>query len=56
MTSFRSIFTRTDRHTFVDPDYAYTDEEAEAIEAHKQHYADFIDKLPVQRQTSHKSK
>ena len=50
------MFTRTDRHTYVDPDYAYTDEETAAVEAHKQYYADFIDKHRVQRERREKSK
>lgn len=41
----RTIFTHEERHTYVDPDYAYTDEEAEAIQAHKQYYKDYIDYL-----------
>lgn len=42
---YRTIFTRTGRHNYADPDYSYTDEEMAAIEAHKQHYKSFVDEL-----------
>lgn len=42
---FRTIFTRFGRHNYVDADYSYTDEEMAAIEAHKNHYRQFINKL-----------
>lgn len=38
----RTIFTHTDRYNFVDPDYAYTDEEMEAVKSHKKHYVEYI--------------
>ena len=49
------MFTGTLRHTYIDPDYAYSDEEAFAIMQHKQYYADFISNLRDKRQCgSHK--
>ena len=46
---FRTIFTHADRHTYVDPDYAYTDEEASVVAQHKQYYIDYIAFLREQR-------
>jgi len=42
---FRTIFTGAKRHTFIDPDYSYTDAEAQTINQHKQKYIDFIETL-----------
>ncbi len=53
---FRSVFTRSDRYTFVDPDYGYTDEETRAIEQHKQQYDDFIHNLREKRQAREKNR
>lgn len=41
----RTIFTRAGRHNYADPDYSYTDEEMAAIEAHREHYKNFVDDL-----------
>ena len=52
----RNIFTRTIRHNYVDPDYAYTDEEAEAVRQHKQYYSDFIEDLRERRRLKMQNK
>ncbi|XP_068124444.1 cilia- and flagella-associated protein 47 [Hyperolius riggenbachi] len=41
-TQYRTIFTKTDRYTYVDPDYAYTEEEEEKKQSHKDYYTDYI--------------
>lgn len=41
----RTIFAGIARHNYVDPDYAYTDDQMEAIRRHKQFYIDFIESL-----------
>ena len=48
-TCFRTIFTGVKRHTYVDPDYSYTDSEARLIQQHKQRYIDFIEALRTKR-------
>ena len=53
---FRTVFTRSERHTYVDPDYAFTDEEADAIMTHKQYYTDFIDYLRETRKNKIRAK
>ena len=47
--SYQTIFTRRERHTYVDPDYAYEDEEAIAVKRHRQYYIDFIRQLKEKR-------
>ncbi|XP_069495471.1 cilia- and flagella-associated protein 47 [Ambystoma mexicanum] len=42
---YRTIFTKVERHTYVDPDYAYTDEEEAQRQAHKDQYAEYIRRL-----------
>jgi len=37
------------RHTYIDPDYSYTDSEAKLIQRHKQRYIDFIERLRTKR-------
>ncbi|XP_078698604.1 cilia- and flagella-associated protein 47-like isoform X8 [Branchiostoma floridae x Branchiostoma belcheri] len=39
---YRTIFTKAERHTFVDPDYAYTEEEEQKKHEHKQKYIGFL--------------
>ncbi len=53
---FRTIFTSEDRHTYVDPDYAYTDEEAREIQKHKDMYKAFLDDLQEKRITQKRNK
>ena len=40
--SIRTIFTKTERHTYVDPDYAYDEEELADVMAHKNKYNDYL--------------
>ena len=49
INDFRTIFTGAKRHTYLDPDYSYTDTETELICRHKQIYIDFIDGLRKKR-------
>ncbi|XP_029458968.1 cilia- and flagella-associated protein 47 [Rhinatrema bivittatum] len=46
---YRTIFTRVDRYNYVDPDFAFTDEEEAERQVHKDHYADYIKGLREQR-------
>ena len=46
---FRTPFTREERYNYVDPDYAYTDEERKEIEAHKNMYNQIFDEQRFQR-------
>ncbi|XP_041462969.1 cilia- and flagella-associated protein 47-like isoform X1 [Lytechinus variegatus] len=39
---YKTIFTKTDRHTYVDPDYAYDEEELADVMAHKNKYNDYL--------------
>ena len=56
MSYYRTIFSHFDRYTFVDPDYAYTDEEAEAVAAHKQYYVDYIAYIRDRRKRQQETK
>ena len=42
MLIFRAMFTQTNRYSYVDPDYAYTDYEAGEIKAHRDKYIKYI--------------
>ncbi|XP_013416633.1 cilia- and flagella-associated protein 47 isoform X1 [Lingula anatina] len=46
---YRTIFTKMERYNFVDPDYAYTDEETKALESHKQYYVDCVEEMRKNR-------
>ncbi|XP_027494225.1 cilia- and flagella-associated protein 47 isoform X1 [Corapipo altera] len=46
---YRTIFTKTERYNFIDPEFAYTDSERKSIEAHKKYYDDFISSLRQHR-------
>ncbi|XP_039602238.1 cilia- and flagella-associated protein 47-like [Polypterus senegalus] len=46
---YRTIFTKTLRYNYVDPDYAYTEEEDEQRKAHREYYAHFLKSLREQR-------
>ena len=52
----RTLFTGADRHNYIDPDYAYTDEEIMSIEKHKLVYKKYIDDLRFAREEKHRSK
>ena len=49
VTEFRTIFTGAPRHTYIDPDYSFTDSEARQIQQHKELYIDFIEMLRRRR-------
>ncbi|KFV44411.1 Uncharacterized protein CXorf22, partial [Tyto alba] len=42
---YRTIFTKTERYNYIDPEFSYTDCERLSKEAHKEYYADFISSL-----------
>ncbi|NXB44911.1 CFA47 protein, partial [Leucopsar rothschildi] len=46
---YRTIFTKTERYNYVDPEFAYTDSERQLREANKKHYVDFISHLRQRR-------
>ena len=51
---FRTLFTGIERYTFVDPDYAFTDQEEQQKVEHKQKYLDYIATLRQNRQADKK--
>ncbi|KFV99799.1 Uncharacterized protein CXorf22, partial [Eurypyga helias] len=46
---YRTIFTKTERYSYIDPEFSYTDSERLSKEAHKEYYADFISSLRQHR-------
>ena len=52
----RTLFTGTERYTYVDPDYALTDEEEKLKQKHKQKYLDYIEDLRQCRIAEDKSR
>ncbi|NWH91471.1 CFA47 protein, partial [Aegithalos caudatus] len=46
---YRTIFTKTERYNYVDPEFAYTDFEQLLRKANKKHYIDFISSLRQRR-------
>nr|XP_033803452.1 cilia- and flagella-associated protein 47 isoform X2 [Geotrypetes seraphini] len=46
---YRTIFTKVERYTYVDPDFAFTDEEQAKREVHKELYAKYIVSLRERR-------
>lgn len=46
---FRTPFTREERYNYVDPDYAYTDDERKQIEMHENAYNQLFDEQRFQR-------
>ena len=41
----RTLFTGLYRHTYIDPDYAHTDDQREVVQHNKDFYAAFINSL-----------
>ncbi|XP_069827114.1 cilia- and flagella-associated protein 47 [Dendropsophus ebraccatus] len=41
-THYRTIFTKIERYNYVDPDYAYTEDEEKSKQAHKDYYSNYI--------------
>ncbi|KFQ17979.1 Uncharacterized protein CXorf22, partial [Merops nubicus] len=46
---YRTIFTKTERYSYIDPEFSYTDCERLSKEAHKEYYADYISSLRQRR-------
>ncbi|NXJ91059.1 CFA47 protein, partial [Corythaixoides concolor] len=46
---YRTIFTKTERYNYVDPEFSYTECEQLSKEAHKEYYKDFISSLRQRR-------
>ncbi|XP_010076294.1 PREDICTED: uncharacterized protein CXorf22 homolog, partial [Pterocles gutturalis] len=46
---YRTIFTKTERYNYIDPEFSYTDSERLSKEARKEYYADFISSLRQRR-------
>ncbi|XP_072195940.1 cilia- and flagella-associated protein 47 [Excalfactoria chinensis] len=46
---YRTIFTKTERYNYIDPEFSYTDSELLSKEVHKEYYADFISSLRQHR-------
>ncbi|KFV47344.1 Uncharacterized protein CXorf22, partial [Gavia stellata] len=46
---YRTIFTKTERYNYIDPEFSYTDCERLSKEAHKEYYANFISSLRQRR-------
>ncbi|KFQ02102.1 Uncharacterized protein CXorf22, partial [Haliaeetus albicilla] len=46
---YRTIFTKTERYNYIDPEFSYTDCERLSKEEHKEYYADFISSLRQRR-------
>ncbi|XP_075347998.1 cilia- and flagella-associated protein 47 [Mycteria americana] len=46
---YRTIFTKTERYNYIDPEFSHTDCERLSKEAHKEYYADFISSLRQRR-------
>ncbi|XP_053790649.1 cilia- and flagella-associated protein 47 isoform X2 [Vidua chalybeata] len=46
---YRTIFTKTERYNYVDPEFAYTDSERLLREENKKHYVHFISRLRQRR-------
>ncbi len=45
----RTLLTGIDRYNYIDPDYAFTDEEILQIEKHKLIYQRYLDELKFYR-------
>ncbi|XP_069613759.1 cilia- and flagella-associated protein 47 [Ranitomeya imitator] len=41
-TQYRTIFTKTERYNYVDPDYAYTEDEEKLKQTHRNYYTNYI--------------
>ena len=52
----RTIFTNMERHTYVDPDYAYTDSEIGAVRKHRDQYVGFMEDMRKTRYHMKESK
>ncbi|NXN27699.1 CFA47 protein, partial [Nycticryphes semicollaris] len=46
---YRTIFTKTERYNYIDPEFTYTEYERLSKEAHNKYYTDFISNLRQRR-------
>ncbi|NXN42820.1 CFA47 protein, partial [Rhinoptilus africanus] len=46
---YRTIFTKTERYNYIDPEFSYTECERLSKEAHKEYYTEFISSLRQRR-------
>ncbi|NXF73736.1 CFA47 protein, partial [Sclerurus mexicanus] len=46
---YRTIFTKTERYNYIDPEFAYTAYERQSIAEHRKYYVDFISTLRQRR-------
>ncbi|NWV81447.1 CFA47 protein, partial [Dasyornis broadbenti] len=46
---YRTIFTKTERYNYIDPEFAYTDSERLLRKEHKKFYIDFLSRLRQRR-------
>lgn len=53
---YRTIFTKADRHTYVDNDYSYNDEELMNIHDHKNKYNTYLQESRAKRLAKSKAK
>ncbi|XP_077977423.1 cilia- and flagella-associated protein 47-like [Glandiceps talaboti] len=54
--NYATIFTKHNRYTYVDPDYAYTDEELNDKKAHRDMYVNYIKDLREKRVCKEKAR
>ncbi|XP_043927775.1 cilia- and flagella-associated protein 47 [Protopterus annectens] len=54
--NYMTIFTKTERYSYVDPEYAYTDEQQSQRITHKQYYRNFINSLREHRMEKQKAR
>ncbi|XP_071954714.1 cilia- and flagella-associated protein 47-like isoform X2 [Antedon mediterranea] len=54
--NYKTIFTKSDRHTYVDPDYAYDDNEIQDIQEHKNKYNQYLVECREKRKEKTSSK
>eukprot|EP00079_Xenopus_tropicalis_P021661 XP_012813080.1 PREDICTED: cilia- and flagella-associated protein 47 isoform X1 [Xenopus tropicalis] len=48
-TKYRTLFTKVERYNYVDPDYAYTEEEEKLRKSHKDYYINYIQSIREER-------
>lgn len=53
---YKTLLTGQDRYNYIDPDYAYTEEERDQIERHKAIYKQYIDNLKFYRAEKSRNK
>ncbi len=53
---YKTMFTKADRYNYIDPDYAYTEEDRAKIEQHKNIYKRYLEDLYFYRSEKKRSK